>query len=58
MSDDKRNYERGYHDAREGKENKGSFGLGAILPGKSDADSAEYQKGYREGKEDKERNKK
>ena len=60
MSDSKRDYERGYHDAREGKENKGSVGLrafGAILPGKNSADSADYQKGYHEGKEDRERNK-
>ncbi len=53
MSDSKHNYEHGYHDAREGKENKGSFGLGAILPGKSPADSKEYQEGYRDGKKDK-----
>lgn len=63
MADSKRDYERGYHDAREGKDNKGagiasSSGLGALLPGRGEGDNAGYQKGYREGKEDREHNKK
>lgn len=60
MADSRREYERGYHDGREGKsfQTPGVMEIlaGALVPGIDPVGNQEdYSKGYKDGKEDSKR---
>lgn len=60
MASSQREYERGYHDGREGKSfNDGSELVLALMTlgfaGESRENSKDYKEGFREGREDKNR---
>lgn len=57
MADSKHEYEKGYHDGREGKsfQTPGALevAVGAVVPGVDPVGNREdYGKGYKDGKED------
>lgn len=60
MADSRREYERGYHDGREGKSYNDGFDAGTALTtlgmaGGPRENAKDYGQGYKDGKEDRKR---